>query len=66
MMSASSTSNNGRSSMAGRSLALIRTVRKKGVVHPVEVMTGIGLEVEPFTEPVDEWNAWDVRPWPED
>ena len=34
----------------------------------VEVMTGIGLEVEPFTEPwVDEWNAWDdARPWPED
>ena len=51
------------------SLALIRTgVRKKGVVPPVEVMTGIGLEVEPFTEPwVDEWNAWDdARPWPED
>lgn len=51
------------------SLALIRTgVRKKGVVPPVEVMTGIGLEIEPFTEPwVDEWNAWDdARPWPED
>ncbi|MGB1432788.1 MAG: acyl-CoA thioesterase [Candidatus Poseidoniaceae archaeon] len=51
------------------SLALIRTgVRKNGVVPPVEVMSAIGLDVEPFVEPwVAEWNAWDdARPWPED
>ena len=51
------------------SLALIRTgVRKNGVVAPVDVMSGIGLEVKPFVEPwVAEWNGWDdARPWPED
>jgi len=50
------------------SMALIRTgVRKNGVVTPVDVMSEIGLDVDPFMEPwAAEWNAWDdAKPWPE-
>lgn len=49
-------------------MALIRTgVRKNGVVTPVDVMSEIGLDVDPFMEPwAAEWNAWDdAKPWPE-
>ena len=49
------------------SVALLRTgVRRKGAIHPREVMEGMGLNIEPFMEPwVADWNAWDdQRPWP--
>ena len=50
------------------SVALLRTgVRRKGAIHPREVMEGMGLKFEPFMHPwVAEWNTWDeARPWPE-
>ena len=53
-------SNNGRCSMAGRARwPSFERVCARRAWSPA-VMTGIGLRIEPFTEPwVDEWNAWD-------
>ena len=58
-----------RTVQSGRtcSVALLRTgVRRKGAIHPREVMEGMGLSIEPFMHPwVAEWNTWDdERPWP--
>ena len=59
-----------RTVQSGRtcSVALIRAgIRKKGVVHPKDVLEGMGLAIEPFMQPwVAAWNSWDdERPWPE-
>ena len=59
-----------RTVQSGRtcSVALIRAgIRKKGVVHPKDVLEGMGLAIEPFMQPwVAAWNTWDdERPWPE-
>jgi acyl-CoA thioesterase FadM len=41
--------------------ALVRTgVRRRGAIPPRDVMTAIGMEVDPFMEPwVEAWNDWD-------
>ena len=59
-----------RTLQSGRtcSVALIRAgIRKKGVVHPKDVLEGMGLAIEPFMQPwVAAWNTWDdERAWPE-
>ena len=59
-----------RTVQSGRtcSVALIRAgIRKKGVVHPKDVLEGMGLAIEPFMQPwVAAWNTWDdERAWPE-